>query len=41
MDANNDWHGGLLSTIVVTIIVVSLYLVTWLLRKIKTPRWIR
>ena len=28
-----EWHGGLLATIVVTMIVVALYLVTWIWRK--------
>jgi len=28
-----EWHGGLLATIVVTIIVVSMYSITYLWRK--------
>ena len=37
VDINEEWHGGLVATIVVTIIVVTLYGLTWIWR--RTMEW--
>ena len=33
VDIYEEWHGGLLATIGVTIIVMALYVATWMWRK--------